>query len=61
MATDFPEATIKKGDAGVGIKRKWLKSFEVLPAQLLNSYGRAQFSSMPDDKLWEYSWLAFLY
>ena len=55
MATDFPEATIKKGDAGVGIKRKWLKSFEVLPAQLLNSYGRAQFSSMPDDKLWEYS------
>ena len=61
MNTDFPtplqDAAPKKGEAS-GIKRKWLRTYELLPGQLLNVYGRARFSSMADETFWSYSYLA---
>ena len=33
-------------------KRKYLKTFELLPVQLLNAYGRAKYHEMEYDELW---------
>eukprot|EP00959_Pyramimonas_sp_CCMP1952_P071991 1503558-Pyramimonas_sp.AAC.1 len=32
--------------------RKWLKSFETVPCQLLNAYGASRFPKMSDDQVW---------
>ena len=46
----------KESSAG---KRKYLKSYETLPAQLLNCYGEAKFARMSDESLWTYVYLIF--
>ena len=35
-----------------GEKRPWLKVFETPPAQLLNAYGRAKYTKVPDKDMW---------
>ena len=36
-----------------GTERPWLKVFETLPPQLLNAYGEAKYTRMPDEKVWD--------
>ena len=42
----------RKGEGQGEEKRKYLKSWELLPAQLLNVYGRAAYHHMEYDELW---------
>ena len=42
----------RKGGGQGEEKRKYLKSWELLPAQLLNVYGRAAYQHMEYDELW---------
>ena len=42
----------RKGERQGEEKRKYLKSWELLPAQLLNVYGRAAYHTMEYDELW---------
>ena len=36
-----------------GSERPWLKVYETLPPQLLNAYGEAKYTRMPDEKVWD--------
>ena len=51
----------KAADTGVSLKRKapvegereWLRVYETLPAQLLNAYGAASFTTMDPEEVWK--------
>ena len=35
-------------------KRKWLKVFETMPAQMLNAYGPAKYAKLSDEEVWQH-------